>query len=440
MEERKSIVKHIVIVMMLVFLTSMYMFNISRVFTIPVVNSKNLLGAVGLLLFIYDAGIAKTIQFPKTMLWVLICSILVSLVSYFTMVYNNTADDTYVMHIRSVLIWTCGGYCVCRAIKAYHGRLTFRIVGQYMVGVMVWQCIAALLIDNAPFIGNFLTRSFYSPVELKYVQGLGRLYGIGTFLDVAGVRFAAIIIVLGALCVDFAREKNTKGIIIGLCCLGFTTMIGNMIARTTTVGVAFCLFYWLVMTLYCFWQGNSIRRIWGIFVIIALVTYGIGSYEYKHDSKMRENLRFGFEGFFSLVETGHWETNSNNELEKMIKWPDNTKTWVIGDGYMMDPSKVEPYLQAFHASGEVFYMGTDAGYCRFIFYFGIVGLALMLLLFFVSAAGGISNHPGYKFAIICILMVNLIVWVKVTTDVYAILAMLLAFHDEDDEEAEEITE
>ncbi|MCQ2142569.1 MAG: hypothetical protein MJY56_00720 [Bacteroidales bacterium] len=271
------------------------------------------------------------------------------------------------------------------------------------------------------------------------------MFGIGAYLDVAGVRFAAIMIVLGAICVDYVRERNTKAAIICLCCLGFGTMIGNMIARTTTVGVAICFMYWGFMSLYQFWKGESIRKLWGLFLLVGLVTYGIGAFEYQHNSKMRENLRFGFEGFFSLVEKGHWETNSNNELEEMIKWPDNEKTWIIGDGYMIDPTRIEPYLMAFHARGEVFYMGTDAGYCRFIFYVGIVGLAIMCLLFFVSAAGGMANHPEYKFAIFCILLANMIIWIKVTTDVYAILALLLAFRDEEEVEEntdveEEITE
>lgn len=433
MVEYRSILKRVFFTTLLVFLTSFYLFYVTRII-IHVGNTKNLIAGVGLLLLIYDIAVAKTVQFPKNILWVVICGLAVSLVSYFTMVFNNTSDNTYVLHIRSVIIWISGGYCVCRAIKWYHGKLTFRIVGQYVVGVLMLQCISALLIDNNPIVANFVNRTFYNPGDVAFFRDGGRLYGIGAAIDVAGVRFSAMIIVLGALCVDYAREGNRKGVIIGLCCFGFATMVGNMIARTTTVGVAVCLVYWAFMSLYSFWQGNSIRRLWGMFLLIGLLTYGIGAYEYNHNSKMRENLRFGFEGFFSLVEKGHWETNSNNQLETMIKWPDNEKTWVIGDGYMMDPSKIEPYLQAFHARGEVFYMGTDAGYCRFIFYFGVIGLAIMILLFVVSTLGAMENHPEYKFAMFCILVVNMIVWIKVTTDVYAIIALFLAFRDEEDEE------
>ena len=40
---------------------------------------------------------------------------------------------------------------------------------------------------------------------------------------------------------------------------------------------------------------------------------------------IRTHLRFGFEGFFSIYEKGHWETNSNNILKNMVIFPDNMK-------------------------------------------------------------------------------------------------------------------
>jgi len=433
MAERKISLIHIIVVILLVFLTSLYIFHVTRI-VVGISNSKNIIAAIGLALFLYEAGIKKTKLLPGNILWVIISSLAVSLVSYFAMVYNNTSDNTYVLHIRSVLIWISGGYCVCRAIKWHHGKLSFRIVGQYVVGVLLWQCLIALLIDEFPTIAVMVHRYFYDAGTTSFLLDAGRLYGIGAMLDVAGVRFSAMFVVLGALIVDYAKEKKYLAVIIGLGVFGFATFIGNMIARTTTVGVAVCIGYWLCMTLYHFWNGESIRRLWGLFIIVGLITYGIGSYSYNHNEKMRENIRFGFEGFFSLVEKGHWETNSNNELKDMIKWPDNTKTWTIGDGYMMDPTKVESYLKSFNAYGEVFYMGTDAGYCRFIFYFGIIGLSIMLLLFFVSTAGAIENHPDHKFALLCILLVNLIVWIKVSTDVFAILSIFLAFREGDEDE------
>lgn len=46
-------------------------------------------------------------------------------------------------------------------------------------------------------------------------------------------------------------------------------------------------------------------------------------------------------------------------------FPDSIKMWVIGDGYFDEPSDTTPYYIGSSFYG--FYMGTDAGYSRFLF-------------------------------------------------------------------------
>lgn len=50
----------------------------------------------------------------------------------------------------------------------------------------------------------------------------------------------------------------------------------------------------------------------------------------------------------------------------MYVFPDNLKTWIIGDGYFNGPEDSDPYY-----TGEIwdigYYKGTDVGYLRFIF-------------------------------------------------------------------------
>ena len=58
---------------------------------------------------------------------------------------------------------------------------------------------------------------------------------------------------------------------------------------------------------------------------------------------VRKNFRFGFEGFVSLIEKGRWEVDSNETLKSMFVWPDNPKTWTIGDGYFSNPVNTDFY-------------------------------------------------------------------------------------------------
>ena len=66
-------------------------------------------------------------------------------------------------------------------------------------------------------------------------------------------------------------------------------------------------------------------------------------YRYNASAAFRENVRFAFEGFFSLAEKGTWDVHSNNILKNMYVFPDNIKTWIIGDGYMENPRSTDPY-------------------------------------------------------------------------------------------------
>lgn len=58
----------------------------------------------------------------------------------------------------------------------------------------------------------------------------------------------------------------------------------------------------------------------------------------------------------------------------MYIFPDNLKTWFLGDGYLNNPFDTEPYYTGIDWHG--YYQNTDVGYLRFIFYFGLFGLIL----------------------------------------------------------------
>ena len=84
-------------------------------------------------------------------------------------------------------------------------------------------------------------------------------------------------------------------------------------------------------------------------------------------------IPYAFELFFSLFNEGKLDSSSVNDmLENMIFFPDSLDQWLIGDGYLEDPV----------VSGNN-YMGTDLGYLRFLFYFGIFGSLCIYFFYFV---------------------------------------------------------
>lgn len=408
----------------------------------PSQNTKNIMGALGIVLYLYNTvHNRRDVTMEKGTIWVFIAALGVSLMSIVTMVIHNSADDTYVSYIMTLLIWLSAAYvCIC-VMKMTHGYASATLCIQYLAAVGVAQCIIALLIDNIPAFGNFVDswmvggNSFY--------KRAGRLYGIGCALDVAGVRFSCIQVMLGYYCFEASCNVDRKRLRQGLISFAIIAIVGNMIARTTIVGCALAIALWVFYTLIPRAMLNKrIAPLWRSFAFVVLAFTGVCTFLYNVDENARKNLRFGFEGFFSIAEKGHWETNSNNQLEGMVVWPDNTATWIWGDGYMLDPTDVDPYLQSLGISGDYVYMGTDIGYCRFIFYFGIVGLAVFIIYFAVVAAACGARAPSKKMAFFLMFCVNLIVWAKVTTDVFAVLVLFLLtdieVEEDDEEEPEEI--
>ena len=70
------------------------------------------------------------------------------------------------------------------------------------------------------------------------------MYGIGASLDVAGMRFAAVLVIISFLCanLDSANWQRRLGYVISFFII---VIIGNMIGRTTTVGAGMAILCWI---------------------------------------------------------------------------------------------------------------------------------------------------------------------------------------------------
>lgn len=417
-------------------MVSFFIFPFS--FTFFPVNTKNLtafLGAFWLIVkLMRQSGSGR--EMKRDLFVVLAMACVISAVSFISITYNNTYDMTYVLYIRIATIWLFSAYFATNVLKTVHGYLSVSLVTQYLTAVCVCQCALALMFDNFPatvdFFGRFITGMS------SYMKDSGRLFGIGCMLDVAGVRFSGMLVLLGHLCVEASREQDGRKLTAAILAFLFITLVGNMIARTTLVGVALVLAMWgLRSGAFIFnTASNRVWLIWRKLFFSLLVLVPVMVFLYNTNANMRENLRFGFEGFFSLVEKGYWETGSNNHLETMVHWPDNTKTWMIGDGYFSGMGATDPYMLEHGLVDDVFYMSTDIGYCRFIFYFGLIGLSVFIWYFLVVAMVCCRRFPQWTLAFILVFAANLIVWAKVATDVFPVFAIALMVGAGENEEAE----
>jgi hypothetical protein len=206
-------------------------------------------------------------------------------------------------------------------------------------------------------------------------------------------------------------------------------IFGSMIARTTSVGVILCVIMCLLFPVFNN-DYNARLNAQGLaktFILFLLIVVPIVVLFYKTNPGFRENLRFGFEGFFALAEKGEWDVRSNRQLFSMVMWPDNLKTWVIGDGYFSQPQNDYYYV----GPNYDYYMGTDVGYCRFVFYFGILGLIAFSTVFIASVIICSKKHPQYTFLFWMILIMNFVGWIKASSDIFLVFALLICVGKEE---------
>ena len=415
---------------------SFYFFPFEFTF-LPGVNTKMAMAGVGLVLYALDLAKGRAPHINKDGFQIAVIAALVSLCGLASVIINNTNDYTYATYIVSMFVWLGGAYTAVKIVNWLHGYVSVELICNYLIGVCVGQCVLALMIDSIPAFKAIVDRYVigFDFVDTERLTKAKRLYGIGAGLDVAGTRFAAVLVMIAAMIQRLSESRFYKYIWLYLVAFLFIGLVGNMIARTTTVGVIVALTYWIIasgvfnMTL----QKDNVR-VWKYLAGVLCISLPIIIYLYSSSQQFHDNVRFAFEGFFSIAETGKWETNSNNILKNMIIFPDNLKTWLIGDGYLDDPFHKDPYYVGPDYHG--YYMATDIGYIRFIFYFGLIGLVTFVSYFFKVAKTCVSRFPKYATMFWLVLAINMIVWLKVSTDIFLVFAIFLCISKEDNEEYE----
>ena len=412
----------------------------------PAQNTKNILAAFGLVFLFMTLVYKREFTLPRGILILLLISSLVSIVALFSINYNQTPDNSYVTYIRSAIIWLSAAYVVCMTIYLAHGRIDPPLVIHYLIAVCLFQCMMALLIYFVPAIKAF--------VDAHIIQGqdmlteMDRLYGIGAMLDVAGSRFAAVLVSI-AVMIDHRKDHiSTSVLLIYTISFILIATIGNMIARTTVIGLGIGLAYLLFQQVRGILQqrnsggDRSVIKTWGIALAVLIP---VAVFFYNTSEQFYDLMRFGFEGFFSLAETGEWNVSSNKTLEAMIVFPEDIETWIVGDGYFENQRNDINYLG--DATEVGFYMGTDIGYLRFIFYFGIIGLIAISLVMIYAAYLCTDSYPEYQSVFWLVCLVNFVIWLKVSTDLFLFFCLFIcasivqnAFCPEEENNVEELEE
>ncbi|MGJ1421562.1 hypothetical protein ACR79T_18225 [Sphingobacterium spiritivorum] len=397
-----------------VVISSFFYFPFEFTFLPKGFNTKIMIAIAGLPLMAYHMIVLHGFKFSRELAISSMIALVFSIIGYYSVDYNHSDDYSYATYISSMWIWFLASYTVVTLIGYVHSYLSVRLVVNYLIAVCIIQCALAILIDLVPAVKQVIDTYFFT-TDLKFLEKTERLYGIGAALDVAGLRFGAVLIMIAVLLsTDTQIRHSQKIIFIYFICFLLIGAIGNMISRTTSVGMIIGVVY-LIYALNLIKTEVSIAefRIWKIILFSVLIIVGLAVYFYNTNKEVHELLRFGFEGFFNWVEKGKWYTDSTDKLNKeMWIWPQagEIKTWLIGNAVF----------------SEWHIVGTDIGYCRFVFYCGLTGLSVFILFFIYLSYSLYYRFQSVKNLFLLLLILTLINWIKVSTDTFLIYALFLS--------------
>ena len=144
------------------------------------------------------------------------------------------------------------------------------------------------------------------------------------------------------------------------------TVFGMMMARTTLVGCILGVFIFLrgwVKSLKTFFLS-----ILSISIVAVISIYIVNHYFESSSIDFVALSEFAFDMF---KDGGGSQTQHSMEsMFSMYRFPDDLKTWIIGDAKWMNDS------------GTGYYMNVDIGYLRALYYLGIFGLIALFVYYY----------------------------------------------------------
>ena len=330
---------------------------------------------LGLLGILYDFFINRGLFKIKLCDFYIFCGFYLVIISLIiSTVINGTHDYTFLQFGIVNLFNVYSFYTISILFKILYKDISFELVVKYYIASALLQLIISLVmfldVDKMVYFTDLV--KYTSLAETKLIEEMGaRLIGFGTQFFQSGIIHGLILLLL----VFYAdKRKCTLYEKVFLCftfCL--ISIVGMMMARTTLVGVLMAISFVLFKS--NIWKLkikiSSIKLILIMFFVLCAFALFVMNFSYDVKDSLLVAYDFGFELINSYTQTGRLETASTNAMFRMYIFPSSFKTWVVGDGLWMD-------------SFGRYYMLTDIGFIRMIFYFGIVGLISFIVFQIVS--------------------------------------------------------
>lgn len=326
------------------------------VFALLPLSTRIIYALIGAFIFVYKRFFClDLLSIWLGLIPIVLCSIIAG-------VLNFTFDFTFALYaISQIAIFFASYFVVCILFKKVKKDIISNLFKYFVYGVLI-QSLLSLLMFSFPNLQSFM----YSLIrlnELDYealdtTQGL-RFLGWGTNFFGAGVINGLALIIMVYLFFNNKVHSLGQFTVVYVVIL----IVGILMARTTMIGFFISVFYLLIWK----WKSPYLTRkkIKWLLILATILCFGLFVIFIYIDPKV---VMWAFELFINYADRGEMTSASTNRLQEMYIFPTALKTYWIGDGLYNMPT------------GD-YYMETDVGYLRLLYYGGI---PVLISYFFYS--------------------------------------------------------
>ena len=316
-------------------------------------NVPFVLGLIGLPLYIYNSSAIRNSD-SKYVKDLLLALLPVAIVAFLSIVGNHSSDFYFIKWAIINALYFFGAYFLFQLLKHSFRNFTVGRLVDLLVLCAVVQLSLALVMYFSPEVKNVLQPLIHESEIAKEAmeRAATRMVGFGTHFFVSGTTHAFILIMI-AFSLTLRKVSLFKSVVMMLSFI-FIAVVGSIMARTTLVGILFAIVIVLLRR-----RGKK-YFISGLVLSTIIISATSVYFLDLISDDMEQLFNFGFEAFVKFQDTGSFSTSSTDGMLRLYKFPSIWETWLWGD--------------ARYEAGIGYYMNTDIGFCRLIFYFGVIGL------------------------------------------------------------------
>lgn len=342
-----------------VILVLLYLFHISFKPFPYFLRTRLIIALIGLYFILRK----ERIFFDLRLLKLVLLTILAIFPILISSLINRTFDIWFVQNIVLTLFFLLSSYGVIKLLSNYFGKnFSIEDVLKLIVYAIAFHNLVTAMGFLFPIVGNFINTIQNQDENTQLVinsivEFQSRFIGLGIGSFFTG----GVISSLGLLSssVLIVKEKSKWMAFIQIIIFSFIALTGLFIARTTLIGFILAILYMYTPFISV---SNGVIRYYKkvqnrILLACLLLIVSLVPLLYFGISQLIESSAFvhAFEIFLGDGGT----TSSTEHMKSMYIFPDNFKTWIVGDGKFTD--------------GNGYYMETDVGFLRLWFYYGVFG-------------------------------------------------------------------